>query len=303
MSAGPQGPTSASQGVMAAQFFTYKGIPFPCLEYSPETLDYVDRQFQVQDDDIFNITYPKAGTNWMLEILSLIRCDGDPSWVRSVLNLRRAPWIETNRGLQIALRYPPPRLLSSHLPIQLFPRSFQGSQAKVSRVIYTLRSPKDVLVSLYHFSQALHLYKDPGPMDAFLQDFLSGNLHYGSWFDHVAGWLGLRGQKNFFYITYEELQQDLQGSVVRICHFLGKKLSEEQISSVVKNASFQTMRENQMSNGSQIPDEYMDHQKGQYLRKGVSGDWKNLLSEEQSHRITTMSCEQLHGLGIAFPWD
>lgn len=64
MSAGPQGPTSASQGVMAAQFFTYKGIPFPCLEYSPETLDYVDRQFQVQDDDIFNITYPKAGRQW-----------------------------------------------------------------------------------------------------------------------------------------------------------------------------------------------------------------------------------------------
>lgn len=49
------------------------------------------------------------------------------------------------------------------------------------QVIYTLRSPKDVLVSLYHFSQALHLYKDPGPMDAFLQDFLSGNREQQSW--------------------------------------------------------------------------------------------------------------------------
>ncbi|XP_006038617.1 sulfotransferase family cytosolic 2B member 1-like [Alligator sinensis] len=285
---------------MATQYFTYKGVLFPSQDYSPETLDYIENQFQVRDDDVFNITYPKSGTNWMVEILSLIRCDGDPSWVRSVLNWDRAPWIESKQRLEVALKYPSPRLLTSHLPLQLFPRSFQGSRAKV---IYTLRSPKDVLTSLYHFSKALRLYKDPGPVDALLQHFLSGSLSFGSWFDHVAGWLGLQGQENFFYITYEELQQDLRGSVGRICHFLGKELSEQQISSVVENASFQTMRENQMSNGSQLSDTIMDHQKGQFLRKGVCGDWKNLLSEEQSRRVDAMYRERMQGLGITFPWD
>ncbi|XP_006038618.2 sulfotransferase family cytosolic 2B member 1-like isoform X1 [Alligator sinensis] len=285
---------------MATQYFPYKGVLFPCFDYSPETLSYVESQFQVRDDDIFNVTYPKSGTNWMLEILSLIRCDGDPSWVRSVLNWDRAPWIETKTGLATALKYPPPRLLTSHLPLQLFPRSFQGSQAKV---IYTLRSPKDVLVSLYHFSKVLRLYKDPGPIDTFLQDFLSGSLPYGSWFDHVAGWLGLRGHKNFLCITYEELQQDPWDSVRRICHFLGKELSEQHISSVVENASFQTMRGNKMSNVSQLPDEYMDHSKGQLLRKGVCGDWKNLLSEEQSRRVDAAYQEWMQALDITFPWD
>ncbi|XP_026517456.1 sulfotransferase family cytosolic 2B member 1-like [Terrapene carolina triunguis] len=116
---------------MACDYFTHKGVQFPCLDYSPEVLSNVENEFQVRDNDVFNITYPKSGTNWMAEILSLIRCDGDPGWVRSVLNWERAPWVENRTGLEAALKYPPPRLLSSHLPVQLFPKSLQGSKAKV----------------------------------------------------------------------------------------------------------------------------------------------------------------------------
>ncbi|XP_065430613.1 sulfotransferase 2B1-like [Chrysemys picta bellii] len=285
---------------MAREYFTHKGVLFPCLDYSPEKLSYVENEFQVRDDDIFNITYPKSGTNWMLEILSLIRCDGDPGWVRSVVNWERAPWVENRTGLEAALKYPPPRLLSSHLPVQLFPKSLQRSKAKI---IYTLRCPKDVLVSLYHFSKLLCLFKDPGSLDSFLEDFLSGNVAYSSWFDHVTGWMGLTGNENFFSITYEELQQDLRGSVRRICHFLGKELSEEQVAAVVENASFQSMKGNKMSNYSQLSDEFMDHQNGEFLRKGICGDWRNHLSEAQSQRFDTVYRERMQGLGMTFPWD
>uniref|UniRef100_A0A8C8RE64 Sulfotransferase n=1 Tax=Pelusios castaneus TaxID=367368 RepID=A0A8C8RE64_9SAUR len=250
---------------MAAEYLTHKGVLFPGLNYSPETLSYVENKFQVRDDDVFNVTYPKSGTNWMLEILSLIRCEGDPGWVRSVLNWDRAPWIDNQTGLEAALKYPSPRLLTSHLPLQLFPKSWQHSKAKV---IYTLRCPKDVLVSLYHFSHFMHIFKVPSSMDSFLEDFLSGNVPFGSWFDHVTGWMGLKGNENFFFITYEELQQDPGGSVRRICRFLGKELCEEQVASVVENASFQSMKGNQMSNFSQIPDTYVNHEKGELLRKG-----------------------------------
>uniref|UniRef100_A0A8C3XQC6 Sulfotransferase n=1 Tax=Chelydra serpentina TaxID=8475 RepID=A0A8C3XQC6_CHESE len=116
------------------------------------------------------LTLSSPGTNWMREILCLIRCDGDPGWVRSVLNWDRAPWVESQ--LESALKYPAPRLLCSHLPVQLFPKSLQGSKAKV---IYTLRCPKDILVSLYHFSKLTRLFKTPGSLDSFLEDFLSGN--------------------------------------------------------------------------------------------------------------------------------
>uniref|UniRef100_A0A452GRA2 Sulfotransferase n=1 Tax=Gopherus agassizii TaxID=38772 RepID=A0A452GRA2_9SAUR len=246
------------------------------------------------------LTLSSLGTNWMREILSLIHSDGDPGWVRSVLNWDRAPWVESRPGLEAALKYPPPRLLCSHLPVQLFPKSLQRSKAKI---IYTLRCPKDVLVSLYHFSKLVRYFRDPGSLDSFLEDFLSGNVMYGSWFDHVTGWMGLKGNENFFSITYEELQQDLQGSVRRICHFLGKELSEEQVAAVVENASFQSMKGNKMSNFSQLSDEYMDHQKGELLRKGICGDWRNHLSEAQSQRFDTIFRERMQGLGMTFPWD
>lgn len=32
-------------------------------------------------------------------------------------------------------------------------------------------------------------------------------MHYGSWFDHVKGWLGQRQLLDIFYVTYEELHQ------------------------------------------------------------------------------------------------
>nr|XP_006114832.1 sulfotransferase family cytosolic 2B member 1-like isoform X1 [Pelodiscus sinensis]XP_014424881.1 sulfotransferase family cytosolic 2B member 1-like isoform X1 [Pelodiscus sinensis] len=285
---------------MEREYFTHKGVLFSSPDYSPEELSYVENEFQVRDDDVFNVTYPKSGTNWMLEILSLIRCDGDPGWVRSVLSWDRAPWVEHYLGLEAALKYPSPRLLCSHLPVQLFPKSLKCSKAKI---IYTLRCPKDVLVSLYHFSKVLRIFKTPESLDSFLEDFLSGNIVYGSWFDHVTGWLGLKGSKNFFSITYEELQQDPQGSVRRICHFLGKELSEEQVASVVENASFQSMKVNKMSNYSQMSDQLLDHQQGALLRKGICGDWRNHLSEGQSRRFNAIYQERMQGLSMTFPWD
>ncbi|KAF7242290.1 Sulfotransferase family cytosolic 2B member 1 [Varanus komodoensis] len=266
-----------------------------------------------------------AGTNWMQEILGLIWHDGDPSWVQSVHVGIRSPWIETVFGLKTALEIPPPRLLASHLPFQLFPKSFLHSKAKVRedkcttdpcnkteanshlwgttchliteeirtiydplallllqdfssghsgwrafvKVIYTMRNPKDVLISYYHHSYLFKLFKDPGSLEEFLEEFLNGNVPYGSWFDHVKNWLEMKDKPNFFYITYEELQQDLRGSVERICSFLGKELNSQQIDSVVENASFHKMKDNKMSNFTQVPEELIDHKKGTFMRKGT----------------------------------
>ncbi|NXH23447.1 ST1A4 Sulfotransferase, partial [Bucco capensis] len=44
-----------------------------------------------------------------------------------------------------------------------------------SQVIYTVRNPKDVLVSLYHFSRIFRPYKDPGSLEEFLEKFLAGD--------------------------------------------------------------------------------------------------------------------------------
>ncbi|XP_033014016.1 sulfotransferase 2B1-like isoform X1 [Lacerta agilis] len=285
---------------MSSSFFVYNGILFPTALSSAESLTYLEKEFRFLDDDILSVSYPKSGTHWMQEILGLIWCDGDPSWVQSLPVWERIPWIETVSGLQCALKSPPPRLLASHLPFHIFPKSFLHSKAKV---IYTVRNPKDVMISSYHFSKGLKIVADPGTLEEYMEEFLSGSVSYGSWFEHVKNWMEMKDRSNFFIITYEELQQDLRESVRRICHFIGKELNSQQIDSVVENASFHKMKDNNMSNCTQFSDTYYDHTKGKLMRKGISGDWKNHLTVAQNEHFDRVYREKMQGLRMTFPWD
>ncbi|KAF7242295.1 Sulfotransferase family cytosolic 2B member 1 [Varanus komodoensis] len=236
----------------------------------------------------------------MQEILGLIRHDGDPSWIQSLSLAQRPPWIEHEYCLKRALELPPPRLLSSHLPFQLFPKSFLHSKAKV---IYTLRNPRDVLVSFYHFAKFCKFCKHPGTWAEFLEDFLSGNVVFGSWFDHVKSWTGVKDRPNVFFVTYKELKQDMRGTVQKICHFLGKELTCQQLDSVVENASFQRMKESKMLQPSQLPEHSFDLMKGSIFRKGICGDWKNHLTVAQSEHFDRVYREKMRDVGVTFPWE
>nr|XP_056701853.1 sulfotransferase 2B1-like [Euleptes europaea] len=282
------------------EYFTYKGVSFPHGAVTAKSIFQMENEFQILDDDVIIVTYPKSGTIWMAEILGLIKQKGDPTWNHNLITWKRSPWIESITGLENALLNPPPRILLSHLQFHLFPKSFLQTKAKV---IYILRNPKDVLVSFYHFSIFMKIFPDPGSLEEFLEKFLSGNVHYGSWFDHVKGWMEMKGSPNFFFITYEELQQDLRGCVKKICHFLGKELNSQQIDSVVEYATFQKMKENKMSNFSLMPDNIVDHKKGRFMRKGISGDWKNHLTAAQNEYFDRVYRENMQGMNTTFPWD
>ncbi|XP_060639855.2 sulfotransferase 2A1-like [Anolis sagrei] len=279
-------------------YFTHKGILFTPVGTSVEILNYVENEFQLFDDDIVTVTYPKSGTNWMLEILGLIQHGGDPSWVRSTPVWDRCPWIEVHECHQKALKYLPPRLLTSHLPFQLFPKSFIHSKAKI---IYVLRNPKDVLVSSYHFSKFFKVFEDPGATEEFLEKFLRGNVAYGSWFDHVRGWMELKDRPNFFLFTYEDLQKNLPGNVEKLSQILGKNLNSQQINAVVENASFHKMKDNNMSNFTQTP--LFDQSTGKFMRKGISGDWKNHLTVAQNEYFDRVYQEKMQDIKTIPLWE
>lgn len=99
--------------------------------FKPQKIQIFKRALRTKKKATLLLVVSSPGTNWMVEILGLIRHDGDPAWVRNEYVLDRSPWIETADGLNIALKYPPPRLLCSHLQFQLFPKSFLRSKAKV----------------------------------------------------------------------------------------------------------------------------------------------------------------------------
>ncbi|XP_029138966.1 sulfotransferase family cytosolic 2B member 1 [Protobothrops mucrosquamatus] len=279
----------------------YGGITFPSIVHSEESVRYAHRCFQVRDSDVFDVTYPKSGTTWMQEILTLIYSNGDPTFSQSVPCWERVPWVEHKTAAQYLENRPSPRLITSHLPATIFPEKFFSSQAKA---IYTVRDPKDVCVSLYHYAKMSSFLEFREDLENLLSCFQQGNVFlFGTWFDHVKSWLAYKNEKKFLLLVYDDLLKDLRGSVLRICEFLGKNLDPAAVDSVVENASFGVMKSNKMVNYTIVPEEVMDQKISTFLRKGVSGDWKTHFTEEQSVAFHQLYQENMSGLETNFPWE
>ncbi|KAF5907165.1 sulfotransferase family cytosolic 2B member 1-like isoform X2, partial [Clarias magur] len=203
-------------------------------------------------------------TTWMQEILPLLLNGGDFTQVLTIPNWDRVPWLEELRAAEVVDKLTPPRAFVSHMPYHLMPPSFFSSKAKV---IYVTRNPKDVMVSSFHFHQMASFLHDPGTFEEFMDSFLSGNVMFGKWTDHVKSWRNTDLGDRILYITYEEMIKDLSGVTERILSFLGKSLNKETLKHVSEHCEFKTMKQNNMSNYSLVPQEIMDHTKFPFLRK------------------------------------
>ncbi|XP_031240045.1 bile salt sulfotransferase 2-like isoform X2 [Mastomys coucha] len=167
---------------MMSDYNWFEGIPFPAIGYKKETLEDCNK-FLVKEEDLFILSYPKSGTNWLVETVCLIQTKGDPKWIQSVPNWDRSPWLESKAGHARLINMEGPRLMTSHLPIHLFPKSFFSSKAKV---IYIIRNPRDVLVSGYFFWSETKLVKNPDSLETYFEWFLKGNGITGDWKNHFT---------------------------------------------------------------------------------------------------------------------
>ncbi|XP_071329289.1 sulfotransferase 1C1-like isoform X1 [Trachinotus anak] len=112
--------------------------------------------------------------------------------------------------------------------------------------------------------------------------FKHGKVMFGSWFDHVKGWLNAEDKERIMYISYDEMIMDLKDCVSRIAQFLEKPLDSEVTEKIADRCLFKNMKQNNMSNYSAVPPEVMDQTKSRFLRKGIAGDWKNLCTPTEA---------------------
>ncbi|XP_061449799.1 sulfotransferase 2B1-like isoform X1 [Rhineura floridana] len=275
---------------------TFAGLSLPGHLHTQESLNFAST-FQFCGSDVLLVTYPKSGTTWMQEILTLIYSDGDPRPAKTTPNWARTPWLEHIHFKELLQETEGPRLLTTHMPPQVLAASLRKAKPKV---IHLVRNPKDVAVSFYHFCRMANFFPDPGSFDEFLLAFLDGTVHYGSWFEHTKGWLNCKEELDVFYITYEELHQDLEGSVERLSAFLGHPLPPGQMDSIRQHCSFVSMSNNQMVNGALIPHEIMDPSKSQFMRKGIVGDWRNHFSPLQTELFKKKFQQEMGGRCLGF---
>ncbi|XP_054992503.1 amine sulfotransferase-like isoform X2 [Sorex araneus] len=247
----------------------FKGYNF---ERSMVDIDFLENleDFEIRDDDVFIVTYPKSGTIWTQQILSLIYFEKHRKQVENTETLDRAPFLEYN----------------------------------IRKIVYVYRNPKDVITSYFHFSNLVVVLSGYENMDAFMQNFLDGKVVGSIWFDHVKGWYEHRHKFNIMFVSYEEMKKDLKSAVQNLCDFLGKELSEDDVDAVVRQATFKNMKSDSRANyNSILKNEVGTKSDGHFLRKGTIGDWKNHFTVAQSERFDMIFQRKMKDIPLKFIWD
>ncbi|KAG9465899.1 hypothetical protein GDO78_017556, partial [Eleutherodactylus coqui] len=239
-------------------------------------------------------------TVWTQQIVSLIVNEGHRNGTEHVENILRVPWIEYELGNADFKSRPSPRLFTSHLPYYLMPKDLRF---RMGKIIYVYRNPKDVLVSYYHFYNLNPKFKSGINWEIFTERFISGKVFGGSWFDHVRGWYTHKEDFNILFVTYEEMKKDLRSAVLKICKFVGITLNEKAIDIVVEKATFKNMKDDPLANYKFLTSDSIDHSKGDFVRKGIVGDWKNMMTVAQSEMFDKVYKEKMGDLPITFVWD
>ncbi|XP_077994756.1 sulfotransferase 1B1-like [Glandiceps talaboti] len=230
--------------------------------------------FEVRDDDVWVVTFAKAGTTFILEIVDGIMHMGDIEAVKNkpmqdkinLIELGPAPGLPHATYKKLA-KWPSPRQIQTHLYPDMLPKQLFKKKPKI---IFLSRNPKDCAVSLFQWHQTVK-FLEPTEWDYFLPKFMEGQVVYGSWFEHTAAWFKYRDEPNFLHLKYEDLKRDRGKATKQIIKHLGMNLTEQQIQNVVDHTDFKNMKEYMKSVENR--DAFL-RQDRHWQRKGKSGDWR-----------------------------
>ncbi|XP_056389258.1 sulfotransferase 1C2-like isoform X2 [Hyla sarda] len=276
-----------------------QGVPLP--DTTCEIWDKI-YNFQAREDDILVSTFPKAGTTWVQEIVDLIMLNGDVKRSMRAPCFIKVPFIDLHpkpmpSGVEAADAMESPRILKTHLPIQLMPPSFWEKNVKV---VYVARNAKDCMVSYFYFQKINKTLPDPGTWNEYFSTFLDGKTPWGSWFDNVIGWWNEKDKHQILYVFYEDMIEDPRREIRKISKFLGKDLTEEVLDTIQHHTSFNAMKENPMTNFSTVPSFVFDQSISPYMRKGKVGDWKNHFTVAQNIVFDEEYKKKMEGSGLNF---
>lgn len=235
--------------------------------------------YRAHPGDIFVCTYPKCGTTWMQYIVYLLLAGGRPLAAGRSIGGAFPHLEEVGRDIVEALA--PPRLVKTHLPRRLTPF------APDARYVHVARNPFDCAVSFYHHTRGFPRHYDfaDGTFDEFFECFIAGEVDFGDYFDHLVSWYSQPGESNVLFLTYEELKADTRECVIAVARFLGGAALQaaadaQTLARILDASSFERMREDQRRWSSERPRDMPA-----FVRKGVVGDWRSMMSPEQLRRL------------------
>uniref|UniRef100_F6ZNS9 Sulfotransferase n=1 Tax=Ciona intestinalis TaxID=7719 RepID=F6ZNS9_CIOIN len=275
--------------------------------------------------DVIVASFPKTGTTWARHIVRHLYYRNDEN-VMAMTKTMTMPTIYLETGIPIfeaskfeLLEKLPwkKRVMATHVPTQLL--DLEKIKSAGAKIIYTIRNPKDQLVSWYHMTNSfppnphdikrqIEMY--PKDWNSFFESSkqLLGNKE-GEWYmENLLSWYPHRNDENVLFVYFEDLIQDSEKEIKRIADFLGVSVTPEDVSCIANATSFVSMKQ-QSSSGEQMINFY---RKGRNIRLfsllhvtllGKVGDWKNHFTVAQSERMDALVKEKLSGTDIQFTYE
>lgn len=273
----------------------------------PEFFSERDAHFDFRTDDVWLISFPRSGTAWSCEVIYSVLYGGDMAALEAAQRDGRVPrFLPLEIGIGAAASLPErmtrwkslasPRVVPTHVPNRLFPNA---ALARKCKLIYVLRDPRDVAVSMYYLHRSHKLLGSyTGPWAEFFEHFINGRVAYGSWFDHTLGWWSYAraNPDHVLVLTYERMKEDFPKCARQLAAFLGVVLSDQAVAAIAEHTSFSNMSTNPFTNRAGNP--WMDFSIAPFMRKGVVGDWTQHFTPEQGERIQALWNQKMRGAAL-----
>ena len=244
--------------------------------------------------DVLVCTYPKSGTNWMMQITQQIlgRGAADFAHIHDVV-----PWPDRPMpSFPCTLHQDTgARVVKTHAEQQWVP------YVPEAKYIVVIRDPKDVFTSSYHFARGVlsGVIEPSLSPEQWLARFASDANPLGDWAEHTASWWALRDRPNVKIFTFRQLKRGLAEAIDEICAFLGQPLTDAERGAVLERSGFLWMKANEARFAPPIP--VLRGQGGVMIRRGAVGE-RGLVGADGLARIDALCREGLARQGCDFPY-
>jgi hypothetical protein len=234
-------------------------------------------ELEVYPDDTFLIAYSKSGNTWTRFLVANLLYPDKQVTFLNIPELIPHFDVMPKRFFREMAR---PRIINCH----------EAFRPHYKRVIYVVRDPRDVVVSLYHFQRKRRIIEDDYPLDRFVTRFVAGEAlkpaRLGTWGDNVASWRLMRQRDpGFMLLRYEDMLADTESVLDRIAPFLGIKATPERIAHAVECSSAHNMRSLEQVQGDQWHQSKDTRKDIPFVRSARSGGWKSALPQRAVSEI------------------
>lgn len=248
----------------------------------------------LRPNDVFLTAYPRSGSVWMRFLLTeaLVGNADFPlvhETVPYVGRHLRAPEVVPGGG----------RVIKTHEP----------HQSHYRRAIHLVRDPRDVVISYFHFLQRIEkiIVAPTDDLDAsfdhHVDAFLAGRVDaFGTWQSNLDSWLAAPHHgTDVIRVRFEDLKADPATELRRLANWLGRELTDADISRVIESCSVERMQASEADARANDPRFFNPRAMRTGLpvvREGKSGGWRATLTADQQRRFAAFAS----GLGaIGYP--